>query len=132
MDAPHDQLWSATELAQEFGTTARALRFYETKGLMSPRRVGARRVYGHRDRGRLQLILRGKRLGFSLADIRDYLDLYNVDTAQEKQLQRLEELVGERIERLEQQRVALEDSLSELEEIQSQVKTALAAKGREQ
>jgi DNA-binding transcriptional MerR regulator len=128
MDAPRDRLWSATELAEEFHMTPRALRFYETKGLMSPRRVGSRRVYGHRDRGRLQLIVRGKRLGFSLATIKEYMDLYDVDTDQVKQLRRLEELVGRRIEQLEEQRVALEATLVELEEVRCQVKSSLAAK----
>ncbi|MGB0957676.1 MAG: MerR family transcriptional regulator, partial [Litorivicinus sp.] len=70
-----DRLFSINELAEQFDITARAIRFYEDKGLISPDRAGSRRVYTRRDRGRLQLILRGKRLGFSLEEIREYLDL---------------------------------------------------------
>ena len=64
-----------TELAREAGVTARAIRFYESKGLLTPRRAGNTRIYTHREHGRLQLILRGKLLGFSLTDIGEYLDL---------------------------------------------------------
>ena len=67
-------LYTVTELAEQLGTTPRALRFYEDKGLVSPRRAGTTRIYTHRDRGRLALILRGKRLGFTLREIRERLD----------------------------------------------------------
>ena len=70
-----DNIYSVTELANLLGITPRAIRFYESKGLVSPRRAGTTRVYNYRDRGRLQIILRGKRLGFSLAEIREYLHL---------------------------------------------------------
>ena len=75
-----EKLYSVTELAKELGVTPRAIRFYEAKGLITPQRAGGTRVYTHRDRGRLILILRGKKLGFSLREIKDYLDLYVVDT----------------------------------------------------
>ena len=120
------RLLSATELAEELGITARALRFYEVKGLIKPERVGSRRVYGYRDRGRLQLILRGKRLGFSLAQIKEYLELYDADTGQQQQMQRLSDLVAARIAELQTQRAALETTLSELCEIQDRVEAALA------
>jgi DNA-binding transcriptional MerR regulator len=111
-------LYSVTELANELGMTPRAIRFYETKGLIKPRRAGTTRVYNHRDRARLQLILRGKRLGFTLADIKEYLDLYDLDPSQEKQVQLLLEKVTRRIDELEQQREDLETTLIELAEMQ--------------
>jgi DNA-binding transcriptional MerR regulator len=110
-------LYSVTELANELGMTPRAIRFYETKGLIKPGRAGTTRVYNHRDRARLQLILRGKRLGFTLADIKEYLDLYEIDPSQVKQVQLLLEKVTRRIEELEQQREDLETTLIELAEM---------------
>ncbi len=124
-----DQLFTAPELAKALGVTARALRFYETKGLLKPRRIGTRRVYDHRDRARLRLILRGKRLGFSLAEIAEYLELYHADPSQVEQLKRLESMVDQRIDTLEQQRSALETTLDELGEIRLQVTNALAQRG---
>ncbi len=121
------RLYGASELAAEFKTTPRALRFYETKHLLSPRRVGNRRIYDYRDRVRLGLILRGKRLGFSLADIREYLELYEIDTTHVSQLKRLGEQVSTRIVDLEHQHAALERTLTELHEIHDQVKEALEA-----
>ena len=127
MAAPGAHLYTATELAAELGTTARALRFYESKGLLAPRRAGNRRVYDQRDRGRLALILRGKRLGFSLAEIRDYLDLYDADPDHAEQIRHLRRAVSERIASLEEQRAALELTLGELEDIRRQADAALAA-----
>ena len=129
MNGPQDQLFSAPELANALGVTARALRFYETKGLIKPRRIGIRRVYDHRDRARLQLILRGKRLGFSLAEIAEYLELYHADPSQVEQLKRLETMVDQRIDTLEQQQAALETTLQELGEIRLQVTRALKQRG---
>jgi DNA-binding transcriptional MerR regulator len=113
-------LFSVTELADELGITPRAIRFYETKGLIKPRRAGTTRVYTHRDRGRMQLILRGKRLGFSLADIKEYLDLYDVDPSQVSQLRLLMDKINDRVSELEQQREDLETTLVELEEMRQQ------------
>lgn len=129
MDGFTDRLFTAPELAEALGVTARTLRFYETRGLLEPRRIGARRVYDYRDRARLQLILRGKRLGFSLAEIAEYLELYHADTAQAEQLKRLEAMVDHRIEALEQQQIALETTLDELGEIRLQVTQALETRG---
>ncbi len=129
MDPTSDRLFTAPELADALGVTARALRFYETKGLLNPRRMGTRRVYDRKDRARLHLILRGKRLGFSLAEIAEYLELYQADTAQVEQLKRLETMVDQRLEALEQQRVALETTLDELGEIRIQVTEALNQRG---
>lgn len=125
MQRTKSRLYSATELAAEFDTTPRALRFYETKQLLFPRRAGSRRIYDYRDRARLRLILRGKRLGFSLADIREYLQLYEIDTSRLSQLQRLSHQVAARITDLEHQQHALERTLAELSEIQAQVNEAL-------
>ena len=124
-----EKLYTAKELAREFGITTRALRFYETKGLLTPRRVGSTRAYSRRDRGRLQLILRGKRLGFTLAEIKEYLSLYNVDTEQVEQLRLLHQRIRERIAALERQRVDVERTLEELADIADQVGVALAHQG---
>ena len=113
-------LYSVTELAEELGITPRAIRFYETKGLIKPQRAGTTRVYTHRDRARMHLILRGKRLGFTLADIREYLDMYDVDPSQTKQVQLLLEKVERRIDELEQQREDLETTLVELDEMRQE------------
>ena len=106
-----ETLYTANQLADEFGVTTRALRFYETKGLLAPQRVGSTRAYSRRDRGRLQLILRGKRLGFTLAEIKEYLSLYNVDTEQVEQLRLLHQRVQQRVSVLEQQRVDVDRTL---------------------
>lgn len=128
MTSSNSRLHTATELAAEFDTTPRALRHYETKGLLEPQRVGTRRVYNYRDRARLQLILRGKRLGFTLAEIREYLELYEVDTGKTEQLKRLHTAVVQRIANLKQQREALESTLEELELVQIKVSDALASR----
>ncbi|MDX1592803.1 MAG: MerR family DNA-binding transcriptional regulator [Gammaproteobacteria bacterium] len=119
MSDDRDRLYTVTELADRLGVTARAIRFYETKGLLSPRRAGSTRVYNYRDRARLQLILRSKKLGFSLADIREYLDLYDPAGGQREQQQLLLRKVRDRIESLQQQQEALDSTLSELREIEA-------------
>ncbi len=120
-----EQLYTVNQLAEELGITPRALRFYEVKGLLAPNRVGNNRVYTKRDRARLKLILRGKRLGFSLAEIREYLDLYNVDGGVEQQRNLLKR-VQKRLKDLAQQREDLEATVRELKEIEVQVSTSLA------
>jgi len=122
-----DQFYTVTQLSAELGVTPRAIRFYETKGLLAPRRAGTTRVYTHRDRARLILILRGKRLGFSLREIKEYLELYHVDRTQREQLRMLLCAVRKRIARLEDQRAALEDTLRELRDVESQAEAALEA-----
>jgi DNA-binding transcriptional MerR regulator len=79
------QSYSITDLSEEFGVTARALRFYEDEGLIAPERQGLARIYSRRDRARLAWILRGKRVGFSLSDIREMIDLYDADEGHEEQ-----------------------------------------------
>ncbi len=122
------KLYTISELADELDVTPRAIRFYEDKGLLSPQRAGMTRVYTHRDRGRLILILRGKRLGFSLREIREWLALYEADPDQVTQMQALSEKIADRLRELEQQQVDLEETLIELRRIQDQVQAHLAAK----
>lgn len=120
-----EQLYTVNQLAEELGITPRALRFYEVKGLLAPNRVGNNRVYTKRDRARLKLILRGKRLGFSLAEIREYLDLYNVNGGVEQQKNLLKR-VQKRLKDLAQQREDLEATVQELRDIEEQVNNTLA------
>ncbi|MGV8853168.1 MAG: MerR family transcriptional regulator [Devosia sp.] len=118
MSRPHadsQDLFSIADLAREFGISTRAIRFYEAKGLLSPERVGATRIFRRRDRARLILILRGKRLGFSLRDISDYLSLYDANRSQQVDL--LLGKVDERLALLERQRDDLETTIAELHEI---------------
>jgi DNA-binding transcriptional MerR regulator len=119
------RLYTVTELAKELGMTARAIRFYEDKGLITPRRAGTTRVYSGRDRARMILILRGKRLGFSLSAIKEYLDLYDTDMTQHTQLRVLLAGVTSRRDQLLAQRQAIDDALSELAEIAAQAEAAL-------
>lgn len=108
-------LFAIADLAREFGISTRAIRFYEAKGLIAPERVGATRIFRRRDRARLILILRGKRLGFSLRDISDYLSLYDADRSQQVHL--LAEKVDERLTALERQKADIETTIAELREI---------------
>ncbi|MBF0680330.1 MAG: MerR family DNA-binding protein [Devosia sp.] len=115
IDADSPDLYSIADLAREFDISTRAIRFYESKGLLSPERLGATRIFRRRDRARLILILRGKRLGFSLREISDYLGLYDADRNQ--QVTMLAEKVDERLEILEQQLSDLQTTIAELKEI---------------
>lgn len=116
-----EELRGIKDVAVQLGITQRTLRFYEDKGLIAPRRVGATRIYSHREVGRMQLILRGKRLGFSLREIKEFLDLYDVDPAHLEQMRRLAKGVRDRLADLEHQRVALEETVAELREIERAV-----------
>tara|TARA_R110002110_G_scaffold90632_5_gene235578 strand:+ start:3065 stop:3487 length:423 start_codon:yes stop_codon:yes gene_type:complete len=110
--------FTIADLAAEFGVTNRTVRFYEDAGLISPERVGQRRVYSQRDRTRLRLIMRGKRLGFSIQEIREILDLYDMDGGEVGQLQHFLEKIAERRDHLEQQRQDIAAILNELERIE--------------
>ena len=90
------ETFGIADLAREFGVTTRTIRFYEDQGLVTPARRGQRRVYGPRDRVRLRLIMRGKRLGFSLEDIRAMIDLYDVDPTETQQLRLFVDKIRER------------------------------------
>lgn len=118
---------TVNELAADLGVTARAIRFYEAKGLLSPARDGHNgRVFTRRDRARLLLVLRGKALGFSLDEIREYLDLYDTDPTQRTQVLVLLDKVRARIAALESQKAALEQTLAELRDIEGQAQAALS------
>jgi len=119
------QLYTVTELAKDLGMTPRAIRFYEDKGLITPKRAGTTRVFSARDRARMILILRGKRLGFSLSTIKDYLDLYDTDITQHAQLKLLLAAAGKRRAQLLSQRQAIDEALAELDDITAQTEAAL-------
>ena len=122
------ELFAIADLAGEFGISPRAIRFYESKGLLTPERVGATRIFRRRDRARLMLILRGKRLGFSLRDISDYLSLYDAHS-QTAQVALLVEKVDERLALLEGQLADLETTIAELREIRQLARERLAQDG---
>jgi DNA-binding transcriptional MerR regulator len=119
------RLYTVTELAKELGMTARAVRFYEDKSLITPQRAGTTRVYSARDRARMILILRGKRLGFALSEIKEYLDLYDADVTQHAQLRVLLGAVAKRRAQLLGQRQAIDEALAELADIAAQSEAAL-------
>jgi DNA-binding transcriptional MerR regulator len=121
-------LFAIADLAREFGISTRAIRFYESKGLLSPERVGGTRVFRRRDRARLILILRGKRLGFSLRDISDYLGLYDAHS-QTAQVALLVEMVDQRLAQLEQQMTDLQTTIAELREIRKLAAERMAQDG---
>ena len=113
------EIHSIGDLAAEFEVSPRAIRFYEDQGLLAPRRVGNNRVYSARDRARLKLILRGKRLGFALSDIRELLDLYDVDETRATQLRATLGKARERIADLEQQLGEITVTLRELRDVEA-------------
>ena len=125
--ASNPELLTAPELAGQLDISARALRYYESKGLIAPVRVGTTRAYNRQDFARMQLILRGKRLGFSLADIKAFLDLYDADPTQASQLRLLRDKVSERIDSLVIQRQDLDQTLQELQDILQSTTEALNA-----
>lgn len=106
---------SIGELCDEFGVTARALRFYEDEALIAPERRGTQRLYTDRDRSRLAWILRGKRVGLSLAEIKELLDLYDIGDGRRMQRLKTVEICQSRVDKLKQQRVDIEATIKELE-----------------
>ena len=118
-------LMGIQDVARKLGVTLRTLRFYEKEGLIKPERVGTTRVYTRREIARMQLILRGKRLGFSIREIGEFLDLYDADPEHQEQMQRLIDKVRERLSELEEQRVALELTIEELTVIEQEAAARL-------
>jgi len=109
-----EHLWSIREMCAEFGVSARTLRFYEAKALLAPIRRREKRLFTRRCRGRLKLILRGKRFGFSLAEIRELLDLYDLDDCGTTQLARTCARARERLAAMEAQRRELDEAIADL------------------
>lgn len=123
-----DELLSIREMCDAFEVTPRTLRFYEAKELLSPLRRGTARLYSYRDRARLKLILRGKRFGFSLEDIRQLLDMYDREgRQQEAQLRRTYEVAAERLAQMERQRAELDEAIVELKDQMAWGASVLAA-----
>jgi DNA-binding transcriptional MerR regulator len=127
--APNDPRFTIRDLGEEFGCTHRTIRFYEDEGLLKPRREGQARIYSARDRARLSLILRGRRLGFSLAEIAEMLDLYDADPGHVRQLTVALEKGRARIAQLERQRADIEAALGELKELEAIVVEKLRTRG---
>ena len=125
-----DTTYTITDLAREFGLTTRAIRFYEDQGLLSPQRAGRNRIYANRDRVRLKLTLRGKRLGLSLSDIRDLIDMYDAAKGDQTQLERFVEILEKRRSALEQQREDIEAVLEEITSFEQQCRELLGKQRR--
>ncbi len=109
------QTWSISQMCRDYDVTPRTLRFYEQKELLAPTRRGWTRIFNYRDRARLKLILRGKRAGFSLDEIKEMLDLYNLRDGKQKQLEVASTKMRERLDALKDQRIELEEAIGDLE-----------------
>lgn len=118
-----ERTWSIAEIAQEFDVTHRTIRFYEDQGLITPERRGTQRVFHPRDRVRLGLVLRGKRLGFDLGQIRRIVDMYDQPPGEAGQLSYLLERIAARRAELEQRRHDIEVTLAELDEVERRCRT---------
>lgn len=115
------------EVANEFGVTLRTLRFYEDKGLISPKRAGVTRLYSRRDRARLKLILLGKKIGFSLREVKQLMDLYEPNGNNTRQLKVALEKSQKQLKRLEKQRESITEAIDELKKLSVEVQSRLDA-----
>lgn len=118
--------YTITDLSREFDVTPRSLRHYEDEGLIEPQRNGTARVYSNRDRVRLMLILRGKSIGFSLAEIKEIIDLYDLPQGAELQTQVLRAKISRRRAKLQQQQTDIEHMLHELDNIEAKLDASSA------
>lgn len=123
------QIFTIRDLAREFGVTARTLRFYEEKELLAPQRQGQERLYSRRDRARLKLVLMGKRVGFSLEEIRSMLDLYDLGDGRVTQLKVSYARFNERIERLKQQRQEIDEAIEAMQRASRSLAEMLKERG---
>jgi DNA-binding transcriptional MerR regulator len=121
--------YTISDLAREFDVTTRTIRFYEDEGLLAPERRGQARLYSPRERVRLKLILRGKRLGFSLSEIKEIVDLYDGEPGEVGQLRHFLAKIAERRRQLQQQREDIEVTLAELAEVEARCVARLAELG---
>lgn len=129
-DSAQRERFSISDLTREFGVTARALRFYEDEGLIAPSRVGLSRIYSKRDRARLAWIMRAKNVGFSLTEIREMIDLYDLGDGRVEQRRVTLQRCEEKIAKLKQQRADIDSSIKELSEFVAHIeKLDLPAKG---
>ncbi len=124
------EVFTIRDLAKEFAISARTLRFYEEKGLVDPARRGEQRLYSRRDRARLAYVLAGKTVGFSLEEVREMLDLYDLGGGQVTQLKVALTKFGERIDRLERQKAGIDRIVAELTRASDSMKARLAASER--
>ena len=124
-----DKTFTISELSKEFGITTRTIRFYESRGLITPERIGTSRRYSKRDRARLILILRGRNLGFTVEDAGDYLGLYDSDPGQVAQTKLLLDKVQAAITNLKTKRDDIDKALADLDDIQAKCEGHLRKKG---
>lgn len=124
------ETWTITELAREFDVTPRAIRYWEDQGLVAPERAGQSRVYTKRERTRLKLALRGKRLGLSLAEIKELIDMYDPAGSEATQLQSFLDVLARRRAALEQQRADIAAVLEEVTRFEQQCRKLLREAGR--
>lgn len=117
--------WNIAELADEFGVTLRAIRFYEEQGLLSPERMGTRRVFHEGDRVRLRLVLRGRRLGFPLDEIKKIIGMYDAEPGEAGQLRYLLDQISSRRVDLEQRRHDIDEAMRELDELERRCRADL-------
>jgi len=125
----HESTYTISELAREFALTTRAIRFYEDEGLIAPARQGRARVYGERERVRLKLVLRGKRLGLALAEIAELLDLYEIARNERAQLAKFLDLLADRRGRLLQQKEDIDAVLAEIDGVERECRRRLKDEG---
>ncbi|HEV2958108.1 MAG TPA: MerR family DNA-binding transcriptional regulator [Xanthobacteraceae bacterium] len=126
------EVFTIRDLTKEFDVSARTLRFYEEKGLLAPRRNGEQRLYSRRDRARLRYVLTGKRVGFSLEEVREMLDLYDLGDGRQTQLQVALAKFQERSARLEQQRAEIDRAIAELARASLEIQAMLAARANDE